>query len=139
MTILSENLGLEENHIQKAFGGKENGACMRISFYPKCPQPDLTLGLSPHSDPGGITLLFADDHVEGLQVRKDHNWVTVKPIPNAFVVNLGDQMQVYEHYTRANVISLLKNIRSCWGSDTLRLSGLLNIFKCRFKYFLADF
>ncbi|WOH10958.1 hypothetical protein DCAR_0830435 [Daucus carota subsp. sativus] len=92
--ILSENLGLESDHIQKAFGGKETGGCMRVSFYPKCPQPDLTLGLSPHSDPGGITLLFADDHVEGLQVRKDGNWVTVKPVPNAFIVNLGDQMQV---------------------------------------------
>lgn len=94
MKILSTNLGLEENYLQQAFGGEEIGACLRVSFYPKCPQPDLTLGLSSHSDPGGMTLLLADDHVSGLQVRRGDNWVMVKPLPNAFIINLGDQMQV---------------------------------------------
>ncbi|KAL3830179.1 hypothetical protein ACJIZ3_018981 [Penstemon smallii] len=95
MKIFSINLGLKENYLQEAFGGEDNmGACMRANYYPKCPQPDLTLGLSPHSDPGGITLIFPDDNVSGLQVRHDDNWVTVKPIPNAFIVNLGDQLQV---------------------------------------------
>ncbi|XP_052172389.1 jasmonate-induced oxygenase 2-like [Diospyros lotus] len=93
--ILSVNLGLEEDHLEKAFGGEDKiGACMRVNFYPKCPQPDLTLGLSPHSDPGGITLLLPDDDVAGLQVRRGSNWLTVKPIPNAFIVNIGDQIQV---------------------------------------------
>ncbi|KAI3474215.1 hypothetical protein Pfo_029003 [Paulownia fortunei] len=94
MKIFSTNLGLREDYLQEAFGGEELGACMRVNYYPKCPQPDLTLGLSPHSDPGGMTLLFPDDNVSGLQVRHCDNWVTVKPIPNAFIVNLGDQLQV---------------------------------------------
>ncbi|KAJ6718059.1 LEUCOANTHOCYANIDIN DIOXYGENASE-LIKE PROTEIN [Salix purpurea] len=70
------------------------GACMRVNFYPKCPQPGLTLGLSSHSDPGGMTLLLPDSHVPGLQVRRDENWITVKPVPHAFIVNIGDQIQV---------------------------------------------
>ena len=94
MKAFSVSLGLEEDYLQKAFGGEEVGACMRASFYPKCPQPDLTLGLSPHSDPGGLTILLPDDHVPGLQVRQGDDWVTVKPVPNAFVVNIGDQLQV---------------------------------------------
>ncbi|KAM7270123.1 hypothetical protein ACFE04_029337 [Oxalis oulophora] len=95
MKILSVNLGLNEDHLQNAFGGeKDIGACLRVNFYPKCPQPDLTLGLSPHSDPGGMTLLLPDDNVSGLQVRKGDNWVTVKPVTNAIIVNIGDQIQV---------------------------------------------
>ncbi|GMN40315.1 hypothetical protein TIFTF001_009538 [Ficus carica] len=96
MKILSLNLGLEEDHLQKALGGENNdiGACLRVNFYPKCPQPDLTLGLSSHSDPGGITLLLPDENVPGLQVRRGNNWITVKPVPNSFIVNIGDQIQV---------------------------------------------
>ncbi|PWA36455.1 flavanone 3-hydroxylase [Artemisia annua] len=94
MKIFSLNLGLDEDYLENAFGGEEIGATLRVNFYPKCPQPDLTLGISPHSDPGGITILLPDDHVSGLQVRRDDAWVTVKPIPNAFIVNLADQLQV---------------------------------------------
>ncbi|XP_060176767.1 jasmonate-induced oxygenase 3-like [Lycium barbarum] len=93
--ILSINLGLNEDYIHKSFGGDcETSACLRANFYPKCPEPDLTLGLSPHSDPGGITLLLPDTDIAGLQIRRDNNWLTVKPIPNAFIVNVGDQIQV---------------------------------------------
>ncbi|XP_022882366.1 probable 2-oxoglutarate-dependent dioxygenase At5g05600 [Olea europaea var. sylvestris] len=95
MKIFSTNLGLKENYLQEAFGGNENiGACLRVNYYPKCPQPGLTLGISPHSDPGGMTILFPDENVSGLQVHHKNNWVTVKPLPNAFIVNLGDQLQV---------------------------------------------
>lgn len=99
LKVLSTNLGLEEDYLQNAFGGAKNiGACLRANFYPKCPQPDLTLGISPHSDPGGITILLADDNVTGLQVRNSGRWVNVNPIPNAFIVNIGDQIQVIKYY-----------------------------------------
>ncbi|KAG9146240.1 hypothetical protein Leryth_007947 [Lithospermum erythrorhizon] len=90
MKILSINLGLEENSLQNAFGGDNNiGTCLRVNFYPKCPQPDLALGLSSHSDPGGLTMLLPDQDVSGLQVRKNDAWITVKPAPHAFIVNIG--------------------------------------------------
>ncbi|XP_010253753.1 PREDICTED: protein SRG1-like [Nelumbo nucifera] len=112
MKILSVNLGLGEENLQNAFGKEGIGACVRVNYYPKCPQPDLTLGLSSHSDPGGLTLLLADDRVPGLQVRRGGNWVTVKPFPNAFIVNIGDQIQVLsnamyksvEHRVIANAV-----------------------------------
>ncbi|KAF1864541.1 hypothetical protein Lal_00021966 [Lupinus albus] len=94
MKALSINLGLREDFLQNAFGGEDIGACLRVNFYPKCPKPDLTLGLSSHSDPGGMTMLLPDDQVSGLQVRKSDNWITVKPHPYAFIVNIGDQIQV---------------------------------------------
>ncbi|XP_008793200.1 probable 2-oxoglutarate-dependent dioxygenase At5g05600 [Phoenix dactylifera] len=94
MQVLSITLGLDESFLQKAFGEEEAGACMRVNYYPKCPQPDLTLGISSHSDPGGFTILLPDERVQGLQVRKGDAWVTVQSVPHAFIVNLGDQIQV---------------------------------------------
>lgn len=103
MKMLSLGLGLEEKHLQRAFGGEAIGACMRVNFYPRCPQPDLTLGLSAHSDPGGITMLLADDRVRGLQVRRGDAWVTVQPVPDAFIINVGDQIQVLSNATYRSV------------------------------------
>lgn len=95
LKAISSTLGLDEDYFHMAFGGSDGiSASMRVNYYPKCPQPDLTLGLSSHSDPGGITLLLVDDNVKGTQVRKGNTWVTVQPVPRAFVVNVGDQIQV---------------------------------------------
>ncbi|CAN4117160.1 unnamed protein product [Withania somnifera] len=73
----------------------ENGSqLMAVNFYPPCPNPDLTLGMPPHSDYGFLTLLLQDE-VEGLQVKcNGDDWVTVQPIPGAFVVNVGDHLEV---------------------------------------------
>ncbi|MFS7961160.1 putative aminocyclopropanecarboxylate oxidase [Helianthus anomalus] len=94
LRVFSINLGLQEDYLQGAFGVDDIGACLRVNFYPKCPQPDLTLGLSSHSDPGGMTFLLPDEHVSGLQVRKGDEWITVKPAQHAIIVNIGDQIQV---------------------------------------------
>ncbi|KAF7830937.1 putative 2-oxoglutarate-dependent dioxygenase [Senna tora] len=94
MKVLSVNLGLEEDRLENGFGGEEVGACLRVNFYPKCPRPELTLGLSSHSDPGGMTMLLPDSEVAGLQVRRLDTWITVKPARHAFIVNIGDQLQV---------------------------------------------
>ncbi|WVZ91649.1 hypothetical protein U9M48_037793 [Paspalum notatum var. saurae] len=69
---------------------------MTVNCYPACPQPELTLGMPPHSDYGLLTLVL-QDHVEGLQVMtpQDGRWLTVDPIPGAFVVNVGDHLEVH--------------------------------------------
>ncbi|KAJ0987671.1 hypothetical protein J5N97_006027 [Dioscorea zingiberensis] len=103
MEMLSMSLGLDKGYIREAFGGDDNGACLRVCFYPKCPQPDLTLGLSAHSDPGGFTVLLADENVPGLEVRKGDSWVTVQPLPGAFIVNIADQIQVLSNGTFKSV------------------------------------
>lgn len=118
MKVLSLGLGLDDNFLQKAFGGEDVGVCMRVNFYPKCPQPDLALGLSSHSDPGGITVLLADDRVKGLQVRRQGDaWITVQPIPDAFIINVGDQLQVLSNARYKSV-----EHRVLVNSDAERLS-----------------
>lgn len=93
LEVLSEAMGLEKEALTKACVDMDQKVV--VNYYPKCPQPDLTLGLSPHSDPGGLTILLPDDFVSGLQVRKGNDWITVKPVPNAFIINIGDQIQVF--------------------------------------------
>lgn len=90
--IISESLGLATSCIEDAVG--EFYQNITISFYPPCPQPDLTLGLQAHSDMGAVTLLIQDE-VGGLQVLKDGKWITVQPVPDAIVVILADLTEVF--------------------------------------------
>ncbi|XP_044961351.1 jasmonate-induced oxygenase 4-like [Hordeum vulgare subsp. vulgare] len=96
MAAMSAGLGVKPGRLQEEFGGADGaGVCVRVNYYPRCPQPELTLGLSSHSDPGGMTVLLADERVRGLQVRgRGGEWVTVDPIADSFIVNVGDQIQV---------------------------------------------
>ncbi|KAL8149606.1 hypothetical protein AgCh_006563 [Apium graveolens] len=91
LCLISESLGLPSSCIEEAVG--EFYQNITVSYYPPCPQPELTLGLQSHSDMGSITLLIQDD-VGGLQVLKDGEWVTVHPVSDAIVVILADQTEV---------------------------------------------
>jgi isopenicillin N synthase-like dioxygenase len=91
LAAISEALGLDSDYLNRVFGNHDQ--LMGINYYPPCPNPDLTIGIAGHSDSGAITILMQGD-VSGLQVLKNGRWVAVEPIPNAFVVNLGDQVQV---------------------------------------------
>lgn len=64
------------------------------NYYPPSPHPELTLGLDAHTDVPLLTILLQSDGVTGLQVMKDDKWAPIDPIPDSFVINLGDQMQV---------------------------------------------
>ncbi|XP_073104775.1 protein SRG1-like isoform X2 [Elaeis guineensis] len=68
---------------------------MRMNYYPTCCRPDLVLGVSPHSDGSSITILLQDDDITGLQIKHKGEWLPVKPIPKALVVNIGDVIEVF--------------------------------------------
>ena len=108
LAAISMSLGLKNERELEQRLGEEIDVGLRVNFYPPCPQPELTLGLSSHSDPGALTLLLPDDQqIAGLQIRApistdeyctqgqvQGDWVTVQPRPDALIVNLGDQLQV---------------------------------------------
>lgn len=88
---IAESLGLGKESIKEVLG--EQGQHMAVNYYPPCPQPNLTYGLPAHTDPNALTVLLQDLNVAGLQVLKDGRWLAVRPLPDAFVINIGDQLQ----------------------------------------------
>ncbi|KAK9276741.1 hypothetical protein L1049_006277 [Liquidambar formosana] len=91
MRLLCEGLGLEEGRLKEMTC--LDGKVMVGHYYPYCPQPDLTLGLAWHTDPGVLTVLL-QDQVGGLQVKYGEEYVDVKPLPGALVINIGDILQI---------------------------------------------
>ncbi|KAL5717045.1 hypothetical protein ACHQM5_010126 [Ranunculus cassubicifolius] len=84
----------QDNNVINEF--QDGSQLVVFNCYPVCPEPDLTLGMPPHSDYGFLTLLLQDD-VKGLQIQHQGNWVTVQPIPNSFVVNVGDHLEIFSN------------------------------------------
>ncbi|GMN53448.1 hypothetical protein TIFTF001_022585 [Ficus carica] len=70
------------------------GKRLLCHYYPECPEPDLAIGITKHSDNSFLTIV-AQDQTGGLQVlHKNQFWVDVEPIPGALVVNIGDFLQL---------------------------------------------
>ncbi|GFP87560.1 flavonol synthase/flavanone 3-hydroxylase [Phtheirospermum japonicum] len=93
LSLISQGLGLKKDTLQTRIGEKPR-LVSQSNYYPPCPQPQLTMGLPPHTDLNALTVLMQSENVTGLQVIKDGEWVSVDPVPDAFIVNIGDQIQV---------------------------------------------
>lgn len=65
-------------------------------------------------------MLLLEEEVEGLQFLKDDQWYRVPVIPEAFVVNVGDQLEV--------INLLLKKIH-LWQFKGITFTNLL-VYVC---------
>ncbi|KAI8563567.1 hypothetical protein RHMOL_Rhmol03G0119400 [Rhododendron molle] len=102
MEAIVESLGLTKTASEISSSGlremfEDGSQLMVVNCYPACPEPDLTLGMPPHSDYGLLTLLLQDEQVKGLQIQHGGRWLTVDPIPNSFVVNVGDHLEIFSN------------------------------------------
>ncbi|XP_017620384.1 protein SRG1-like [Gossypium arboreum] len=88
---MAKSLHLEENCFLEQFG---EGATLQARFnhYPCCQRPDIVLGLKPHSDGTGYTIILQD--IDGLQILQNQQWLTVPTVPNALFILMGDQMEI---------------------------------------------
>lgn len=94
---ISESLGLEDDYINEKMEVGLGSQLLVVNLYPPCPQPEVAMGLPPHSDHGLLTLLIQNEQ-DGLQVLHKGKWVPITPLPNAFIVNTGDHLEVYQLY-----------------------------------------
>ncbi|EXB63674.1 Flavonol synthase/flavanone 3-hydroxylase [Morus notabilis] len=96
MELTARSLGLPANKFKDYF--KDQTSFMRLNHYPPCPFPHLALGVGRHKDSGCLTVLAQDD-VGGLEVRRkfDGEWISVKPTPDAYIINVGDIIQVWSN------------------------------------------
>jgi isopenicillin N synthase-like dioxygenase len=102
---ISLNLGMPANHLDGAFKPKHT-SFLRLNYYPECDDaapadaPSVPtsgqLGINRHTDAGAVTVLLQDDQ-PGLQVFRDETWHTIEPLAGAFVINIGDIVQVWSN------------------------------------------
>lgn len=94
LRAMAENLGVRDHSDMTRLAATQ---AMRMNYYPPCPEAhvDRVLGLSPHSDAIGLTLLLQVSSVPGLQIRRNGGWVPVTPLPGALVANVGDVVEVF--------------------------------------------
>jgi isopenicillin N synthase-like dioxygenase len=88
-------LGQPNQFFQDLF--QRQSSLLKINHYPPQdnPQTVSNIGVVPHSDEIGFTILWQDDN-GGLEIEsKSGEWVEAPPIPGTFVINLGDLMQIW--------------------------------------------
>jgi isopenicillin N synthase-like dioxygenase len=92
VSFITLALGLEDTKISESF--RDGLYDIRMNCYPPCPEPERVLGIVPHADNSGITLLADFGDFPGLQFLKDGKWVGVDPIEGAIVANIGHIIEV---------------------------------------------
>eukprot|EP00898_Chlorokybus_atmophyticus_P007449 jgi/Chlat1/7705/Chrsp66S09164 len=106
LRLICQSLGVPADTLARHFDDGAHTSFLRLNYYPPCPSPEANLGISRHSDAGMLTILVQDQ--PGLQVYigkgdgsglryDDPDWVGVQPLKGAFVINIGDMMQVWSN------------------------------------------
>ncbi|KAE9465904.1 hypothetical protein C3L33_02178, partial [Rhododendron williamsianum] len=93
MEAVLQSLGLKADYLHEDF--EKGTQVMVVNCYPACPEPDLALGMPPHSDYGSLTILIQSQ--PGFEIMdKNNNWRPVPVIEGAaaLLVQVGDQMEV---------------------------------------------
>lgn len=97
------SLGADEHVFDEAFA-TDPSTLIKIVRYPGKSNPNPVQGVGSHKDSGVLTLLYVEPGKAGLQVEKDGEWIDAPPIDGAFVVNIGELLEVAtDGYLKATV------------------------------------
>jgi len=110
---ISVALGLDDQWFDRHLTASPT-VLFRIFRYPAVTGGE-SWSVGEHTDYGLLTIL-AQDAVGGLEVRGPDGWVAAPPIPDAFVVNLGDML---ERMTAGRYRSTPHRVRNTAGTDRI--------------------
>lgn len=101
MGAIFESLGLMPKYLKDEM--EEGMQVMAVNCYPKCPEPELALGIPPHTDYGCLTIL--SQNCQGLQVMyKEGTWVPVPTVDGVLLVHVGDHLEVMSNGRYKSVV-----------------------------------
>uniref|UniRef100_A0A8I6Y657 Fe2OG dioxygenase domain-containing protein n=1 Tax=Hordeum vulgare subsp. vulgare TaxID=112509 RepID=A0A8I6Y657_HORVV len=77
---------------------------LKINYYPRCPQPELAVGVEAHTDVSALSFILTNG-VPGLQVvNSDGAWVTARDEPGTLVVHVGDALEILSNGRYTSVL-----------------------------------
>jgi isopenicillin N synthase-like dioxygenase len=90
----AEALGLSATHFDAVL--ERPPSQLRLIHYPPALEATNTMGIGAHTDYECLTILHAT--APGLQVMNGAGeWVAAPPIPGAFVINIGDLLEIFSN------------------------------------------
>jgi isopenicillin N synthase-like dioxygenase len=95
---LAESLRLRRDYFDEAFDPDPH-LLLKLIRYPGRSEPQGRQGVGIHKDSGFLTFVLQDDHGgSGLQFFDGAAWVDVAPQRGAFVINLGEALELATGY-----------------------------------------
>jgi isopenicillin N synthase-like dioxygenase len=116
-------LGAAENVFDAAFADHPF-SLIKIVRYPGESNDEPVQGVGAHRDGGVLTLLLVEPDKGGLQVEHDGEWIDAPSIPGAFVVNIGEMLELAtDGYLKA---TLHRVISPKTGTDRISIPFFFN-------------
>jgi isopenicillin N synthase-like dioxygenase len=123
MRAWAVSLGSPEDVFDQALAGKPF-SLTKIVRYPGESGPTPKQGVGAHRDGGVLTLLLVEPGKGGLQVEHDGDWIEAPSVPGAFVVNIGEMLELATGgYLKA---TLHRVISPQLGSDRISIPFFFN-------------
>ncbi|XP_048127763.1 2-oxoglutarate-dependent dioxygenase 21, chloroplastic [Rhodamnia argentea] len=115
MEAITEGLGLGPSYLTSKM--EEGMQVMAVNCCPPCPDPEVALGLPPHSDYTCLTVVLQGS--PGLQIMdlEDCTWKSIPKTPGALQVHVGDHMEVLSDGLYKSVVH-----RAVLNSEQTRIS-----------------
>ena len=88
-------LDAPEDVFDEAFGDDRAFSLIKIVRYPGTSEEGAAQqGVGAHRDGGVLTLLLVEPDKAGLQVEHEGEWIDAPSLPGAFVVNIGEMLEL---------------------------------------------
>ncbi|KAH8522247.1 hypothetical protein H0E87_003040 [Populus deltoides] len=115
MGAINESLGLGPSYLSNQM--EDGMQVMAVNCYPPCPNPELALGLPPHSDYTCLSIVLQNS--AGLEVidKREGKWKLIPEVHGALQVHIGDHLEVLSNGLYKSVVH-----RAILNSERTRIS-----------------